>query len=55
MKTYVKAKADYRETLEKGGLYEMIKKIKTKKVYSGIAIVIDLHEGIGVYDSNFFE
>ena len=54
MKTFVRAKADYKDELENGELYEVVKVFETDKVRSGVAVVIDKNNELETYDSDFF-
>ena len=55
MKTFVRVKADYKDKLLGGELYELISTFKTDEVRSGLGVIIKNGDGIEVYDSNFFE
>ncbi len=56
MKTFVRAKADYRDILEKGELYEVVTIFKTLYLKSGTAVVIiDDDDDLTTIDSGFFE
>lgn len=54
MKTYVKVKADYKDELNKGEIYEILHLFETELYNSGIAIVIECSLKYEIYDSNFF-
>lgn len=54
MKTFVRAKADYKDELEQSEEYEVVKIFETDETRSGVAVVINSKDALLIYDSNFF-